>query len=76
MSNATASTPNKTVIEVTNDSHQRLRDGASKTGNSMKRFTALILEYALGKFENGEIGLREPVIEEVPQTEEAGGAAA
>jgi len=42
----------------------------------MKRFTALILEYALGKFENGEIGLREPVIEEVPQTEEAGGAAA
>lgn len=60
-----ASTPTKTVIEVTNETHQRLREGAGKTGNSMKRFTALILEYALAKFENGEIGLREPVIEEV-----------
>ena len=72
MSNAAASKPTKTVIDVTNDTHQRLRDGAAKTGNSMKRFTALILEYALGKYENGEIGLREPFIEEVAQAK--GGA--
>jgi hypothetical protein len=69
MSNEAISKPIKTVIDVTNDTHQRLRDGAAKTGNSMKRFTALILEYALGKYENGEIGIREPVIEEVSQTE-------
>jgi hypothetical protein len=55
----------KTVIEVTPDNHQRLREGAAKTGNSMKRFSSLILEYALSKFENGEIGLREPIIEDV-----------
>jgi hypothetical protein len=58
------SAPIKTVIEVTNDTHQRLRDGSAKTGNSLKRFTSLLLDYALAKFENGEIGLREPVIEE------------
>ena len=62
---APATPPSKTVIEVTNETHQRLREGAAKTSNSMKRFTSLILEYALGKFENGEIGLREPAIEEV-----------
>jgi len=57
--------PNKTVIEVTNDTHQRLREGGAKTGNSLKRFTNLLLDYALGKFEAGEIALREPAIEEV-----------
>ena len=67
---APASTPVKTVIEVTNETHQRLREGGTKTGNSLKRFTSLLLDYALGKFEAGEIGLREPAIEETP-TEEA-----
>ena len=64
MSN-TANTSVKSVIEVTNETHQRLRDGSTKTGNSLKRFTALILDYALGKFEAGEIGFREPAIEEL-----------
>ncbi len=66
---ALSNTPIKTVIEVTNETHQRLRDGASKTGNSMKRFTSLLLDYGLGKFEAGEIGLREPTIEETPTEE-------
>lgn len=61
---APASNPTKTVIEVTNDTHKRLRDGASSSGNSLKRFTSLLLDYALTKFEAGEIGLREPAIEE------------
>lgn len=65
-------TPAKTVVEVPFDIHQRLRDGASKTSNSMKRFTALLLDYALGKYESGEIGMREPAIEEVHQAEEGG----
>lgn len=56
--------PTKTVVEVFPDIHQRLRDGSSQTGNSLKRFTGLLLEYALGKFEKGEIALREPVVEE------------
>jgi hypothetical protein len=60
----TPSTPQKTVLEVTNETHQRLRDGANSTGNSLKRFTSLLLDYALGKFEAGEIVLREPTIEE------------
>jgi hypothetical protein len=67
---APASTPVKTVIEVTNETHQRLREGGNKTGNSLKRFTSLLLDYSLGKFEAGEIALREPTIEETP-TEEA-----
>lgn len=68
---APASTPVKTVIEVTNETHQRLREGGNKTGNSLKRFTALLLDYALGKFEGGEIALREPSIEEVATEEGA-----
>jgi hypothetical protein len=62
---APAITTIKTVIEVTNETHQRLREGGNKTGNSLKRFTSLLLDYALGKFEAGEIALREPAIEEV-----------
>ena len=65
-----ASTPTKTVVEVPTDIHQRLREGAAKTSNSMKRFTALILDYALCKYEAGEIGVSEPVIEEI-STEDA-----
>lgn len=65
-----ASAPSKSVVEIPADIHQRLRDGAVKTSNSMKRFTALLLDYALGKYECGEIGIREPSIEEAPQTEE------
>ena len=61
-------TPSKSVVEVPADIHQRLRDGATKTSNSMKRFTALLLDYALGKYEGGEIGMREPAIEEVTIT--------
>ena len=52
------------MVEVTAETQQRLRSGAGKTNNSLKRFTALLLDYALGKFETGEIALREPVIEE------------
>lgn len=57
-------TPTKTVVEIPADTHQRLRDGAAKTSNSLKRFTGLLLDYALGKFESGDITLREPSIEE------------
>lgn len=57
--------PIKTVIEVSNETHQRLRNGGNKTGNSLKAFTALLLDYALGKYEAGEIALREPTVEEV-----------
>lgn len=71
MSTQATSKPTKTVIDVTNETHQRLRDGASKTGNSLKRFTSLLLDYALGKFEGGEIGLREPAIEEIQPEEGA-----
>jgi hypothetical protein len=57
--------PTKTVVEISSDTHSKLRDGASRTSNSIKRFTTLLLDYALAKFESGEIALREPTIEEV-----------
>lgn len=69
---AEATAPTKSVVEVPADIHQRLRDGASRTSNSMKRFTALLLDYALGKYEGGEIEMREPSIEEVNPSEEGG----
>lgn len=56
--------PIKTVVEITTSTHQRLREGAGQTSNSLKRFTTLLLDYALAKFEAGEITLREPVVEE------------
>ena len=68
MSEAT-SAPAKTVVEVSTEIHQRLREGASQSSNSMKRFSALLLDYALAKFEGGEIVLREPTIEEVSSEE-------
>ena len=64
-----APAPIKTVVEVSADIHQRLRDGASQSSNSIKRFSALLLDSALGKFESGEIVLREPAIEEVANEE-------
>ena len=54
----------KTVIRVPAETHQRLREGAEKTGNSLKRFSAAILDYALAKFDAGEISFREPTIQE------------
>jgi hypothetical protein len=62
-------TPNKTVVEVSSDTHSRLREGATSTKNSLKRFTDLLLSYALGKFEAGVIELREPTIEETEPKE-------
>jgi hypothetical protein len=64
-------TPVKTVVEIQPETHLRLREGAARTSNSLKRFTALLLDYALAKFEAGEIALREPTIEEVPTETEA-----
>jgi hypothetical protein len=67
----TATPPTKSLVEVHPDTHLRLRDGAAQTSNSLKRFTALLLDYALSKFESGEIALREPSVEEIAQGGEA-----
>jgi len=68
---STPTTPIKTVVEINPETHQRLREGAAKTANSLKRFSALLLDYALGKFEAGEIALRDPSVEEIPTEEGA-----
>jgi hypothetical protein len=61
--------PRKTVVEIYSDTHARLSEAAASTGNSMKRMTSLLLDYALGKLDAGEIVLREPTVEEAPNAE-------
>jgi len=67
MSEPLPPTSKKTVVEIYTDTHARLSDAATGTGNSMKRMTSLLLDYALQKLEAGEIVLREPAVEEVAQ---------
>lgn len=66
---AAPTTPSKSVIEVYSDTHERTKDAARKSGNSVKRFASLMLDYAIGKFESGEITLREPEVAEVAEGE-------
>lgn len=59
----------KTVVEIYPDTHSRLSEAAATTGQSLKRFTTLMLDYALSKFDSGDIILREPSVEEAtPET--------
>ena len=60
----------KTVVEIYPDVHSRLGEAAARTGNSVKRFTTLLLDYALGKFDAGDIQFREPAVEEVESEKE------
>lgn len=71
MSEALPPTPKKTVVEIYGDTHARLSDAASTTGNSMKRMTSLLLDYALQKLDAGEITLREPAVEETSTAAQA-----
>jgi hypothetical protein len=58
-------TPPKTVVEVYPDTHERVKTAAKDSGHSVKRFTSLILDYAIAKFQAGELQLVEPKISEV-----------
>lgn len=60
------SAPSKTVIEIYPDTHKRVKAAAKSKGNySVKRFTSLMLDYALGKYTRGELSLNDPRIVEV-----------
>lgn len=62
----------KTVLEVQPDIHERVKSAAGKSGNSVKRFTGLILDYALSKFESGDIELTQPsIVESSPEATQA-----
>lgn len=60
----------KAVIEVYPDTHERTKEAARKSGNSVKRFSSLMLDYAIGKFETGEIVLKEPEVTEAADSAE------
>lgn len=59
-----ATPPTKTVLEVESDLQERVKAGAKKEATSIKRFTGLILDYALTKYETGEIILTQPEVVE------------
>jgi len=61
----------KAVVAIFTDTHARPSGAASITGNSMKRMTSLLLDYALTKLRAGEITLREPVAADIPTMEGA-----
>lgn len=54
--------PKKTVLEVLPSSYVRVKEQAEKAGQSSKRFTSMLLDYALQKLEAGQIELVEPTI--------------
>ena len=59
-------TPPKTVLEVQPELQDRVKAGAATEGTSIKRFGGLLLDYALTKYESGDIVLTQPeVIEPV-----------
>jgi hypothetical protein len=53
---------NKTVLEVQPEIHERVKSAASGSGHSVKRFAGLMLDYALSKFESGDIELKQPEV--------------
>lgn len=57
-----ATAPTKAVLEVDPELQERAKAGAKREATSIKRFTALILDYALSKYESGEIILTQPEV--------------
>jgi hypothetical protein len=54
--------PTKAVLEVESELQERAKAGAKREATSIKRFTGLILDYALSKYESGEIILTQPEV--------------
>ena len=54
----------KTVLEVLPSSYSRVKEQAAKAGQSSKRFTSMLLDYALQKLDAGQIELVEPTVVE------------
>ena len=53
-------TSSKTVLEVEPELRDRVKAGAACEGTSIMRFGGLLLDYALTKYECGDIVLNEP----------------
>jgi hypothetical protein len=58
----TPATPSKTVLEVQPELRERVKAGAATEGTSIKRFGGLLLDYALTKYETGDIVLTQPEV--------------
>jgi hypothetical protein len=56
----TPATPSKTVLEVQPELRDRVQAGATAEGTSIHRFGGLLLDYALTKYETGDIVLTQP----------------
>jgi hypothetical protein len=53
-------TPPETVLEVEPELQERVRAGATTEGTSINRFGGLLLDYALTKYECGDLELTQP----------------
>jgi hypothetical protein len=56
--------PQKTVLEVFPDTHRKVRRLARGAKESTKRFASLLLNYAAGKYEAGDLVITDPTIAE------------
>jgi len=57
-------TSSKTVLEVEPELRERVKTGAAVEGTSIQRFGGLLLDYALTKYECGDIALSQTEPEE------------
>lgn len=60
----------KTVLEVMPHLYRKVKKGASSSTYSMKMFTSLLLDYALNKYNAGQIQLVEPNVADVTEGKE------
>ena len=54
----------KTVVELYPDTQHKVKKTAKKSGQSVKRFASLLMDFALRKFDSGEIAITDPEIKE------------
>lgn len=66
------STPTRNLLEVLPDSYLLVKDRAANSGQSLKQFTSLLLEYAVQKLDAGQVVLTAPNLVE-PKTARKGG---
>lgn len=54
----------KTVVELYPDTQRKVKKAAKKSGQSVKRFASLLMDFALRKFDSEEIAITDPEIKE------------
>ena len=57
----------KKLLEVLPDHYEKVKVRASKSGQTLKLFTSLLLEYGIQKLDAGQITLVDATVSDAPQ---------